>query len=70
MLDTEHIGDTHPRRFTHWEIHPVTALEVCTLTKAKCDDGEGWEDLEQWDLSQVLLAQIMFLAKGQALIGR
>lgn len=45
MLDTQHIGDDHPRRYTHWEIHPVTAFEVCTQTKSKCDDGEGWVDL-------------------------
>lgn len=46
MLDTQHIGDDHPRRYTHWEIHPVTAFEVCTLTKAECDDGDGWVDLD------------------------
>ena len=46
MLDTQHIGDAHPVRYTHWEIHPVTAFEVCTMTKAKCDDGEGWINLE------------------------
>lgn len=48
MLDTEHLGDSVPKRFTHWEIHPVTEFEVCTLTKAKCDEGEGWEKLKDW----------------------
>lgn len=50
MLDTEHIGDSVPKRYTHWEIHPVTEFEVCTLTKAKCDDGEGWVKLKDWPL--------------------
>ena len=45
MLDTQHVADVHPIRYTHWEIHPVTAFEVCTMTKIKCDDGEGWVDL-------------------------
>lgn len=45
MLDTQHIGDAHPIRYTHWEIHPVTAFEVCTMTKIKCDAGEGWVNL-------------------------
>jgi hypothetical protein len=46
MLDTEHLGDSVPKRYTHWEIHPITAFEVCTMTKAKCDQGEGWVSLE------------------------
>lgn len=48
MLDTQHIGDDHPVRYTHWEIHPVTAFEVCTLTKTACDNGDGWQDLTDW----------------------
>jgi hypothetical protein len=48
MLDTEHLNDPTPVRYTHWEIHPVTSFEVCTLTKAKCDEGEGWRNLETW----------------------
>lgn len=48
MLDTEHLNDARPIRYTHWEIHPVTAFEVCTLTKAKCDSGDGWVNLEQF----------------------
>ena len=46
MLDTQHIGDKHPIRRTHWEIHPVTQLEVCTTTKSQCDAGTGWTPLE------------------------
>lgn len=48
MLDTQHIGDDHPIRYTHWEIHPVTAFEACTMTKVACDNGEGWQALEDW----------------------
>ncbi|MEO6655715.1 MAG: hypothetical protein ABIO36_06490, partial [Pyrinomonadaceae bacterium] len=28
MLGTQHIGDQHPIRRTHWEIHPVTKFEI------------------------------------------
>lgn len=46
MLDTQHIGDAHPIRRTHWEIHPLTNLEVCTTTRPQCDTGTGWKPLE------------------------
>jgi len=49
MLDTEHLNDATPVRLTHWEIHPVTAFEVCTTTKTACDSGTGWEDLAEWE---------------------
>lgn len=36
-----------PRRFSLWEIHPITEFDVCT--KATCAaDGGGWEKLETW----------------------
>ncbi|MBK8304715.1 MAG: hypothetical protein IPK98_15445 [Chloracidobacterium sp.] len=52
MLDTQHIGDKHPIRRTHWEIHPVTQLEVCTTTKSQCDAGTGWTPLEDMPWSR------------------
>ncbi len=49
MLDTQHVGDDVPRRRTHWEIHPVTKFEVCTSTVTQCRQGNGWEDLEDFE---------------------
>lgn len=46
MFDSQHAGDAVPRRYTHWEIHPVSKFEVCTVTKAQCDVGNGWVLLE------------------------
>jgi hypothetical protein len=46
MLDTQHIKKPI-KRLTNWEIHPVTRFEVCTGTVKSCDQGEGWEDLEE-----------------------
>ena len=53
MLDTKHIppakllpGERSHRklkRATNWEIHPITALWVCTKSKPACDHGKGWE---------------------------
>jgi hypothetical protein len=48
MFDSQHAGSSVPARLTHWEIHPVTSFEVCTLTKAECDQGEGWQDLKSF----------------------
>lgn len=52
MLDTKHIPQEHRlshersnhglKRATNWEIHPVTALQVCTKSKSACDHGTGW----------------------------
>lgn len=47
MLDTQHIGKPTPVRRTHWEIHPVTQIEVCTATQTECNAGTGWTPLEQ-----------------------
>lgn len=49
MLDTQHIRRPLVRS-TNWEIHPVTKLEVCTLTVARCRQGEGWVALEDFEL--------------------
>jgi len=49
LLDTMHISNPIERA-TNWEIHPVTKFEVCTLTKPKCDQGTGWELLENWEI--------------------
>jgi hypothetical protein len=53
MLDTSQIPQAsklpgeHPakklKRATNWEVHPITALWVCTKSKRVCDSGSGWE---------------------------
>ena len=48
LLDTMHISNLN--RATNWELHPVTKFEVCTLTKPKCDQGSGWQLLEDWEI--------------------
>ncbi|MBC7933189.1 MAG: hypothetical protein H7Z38_21710 [Rubrivivax sp.] len=49
MLDTQHIRSPLVRS-TNWEIHPVTKFEVCTLTVTRCRAGEGWVNLEDFEL--------------------
>jgi hypothetical protein len=49
MLDTAHIGNPIVRS-SNWEIHPVTMLEVCTKTKPKCDQEQGWVLLEDFEI--------------------
>lgn len=44
MLDTQHIGRPLVRA-TNWEVHPITKLEVCTLTQAQCTAGTGWRNV-------------------------
>src|SRR5262249_26310915 len=56
MLDTKHIPQATKlpgerphrklRRATNWEVHPVTALWVCTKSKHACDHGSGWEAVQ------------------------
>ncbi len=46
MYDTMHPGSSS-HRATAWEVHPVTKFEVCTGTKASCDQGNNWRDLAQ-----------------------
>lgn len=50
MLDSFHITFRPLNRSTNWEIHPVTKFEVCTLTVARCRQGEGWVALEDFEL--------------------
>jgi len=45
MLDTEHLIHNPLVRATNWEVHPITKLEVCTLTQAECEGGAGWKNV-------------------------
>jgi hypothetical protein len=45
-LDTHHLVSTKLVRATNWEVHPITKLEVCTLTATKCKTGEGWVEVK------------------------
>lgn len=47
MLDTQHVSRPL-RRATNWEVHPVTEFEVCTLTVARCRQGDGWVTLDDF----------------------
>lgn len=49
MLDTQHISNPLVRS-TNWEIHPVTKFEVCTTTRPQCIAGNGWVDLEDFEI--------------------
>jgi hypothetical protein len=51
LLDSMHILNPLERA-TNWEIHPVTKFEVCTLTKAQCNQGQGWVKLEDWETDE------------------
>jgi hypothetical protein len=46
--DDEESGSTQPKRFTIWEIHPVTELFQCTRTQNDCDPGNAsqWKRLQ------------------------
>jgi hypothetical protein len=46
LLDTEHIHRSGGPRMTIWEIHPVMNLQVCTMSRAQCDAGRGWKELD------------------------
>jgi hypothetical protein len=45
MLDTEHLIHNPLVRATNWEVHPITKLEVCTLTPEECKGGKGWKNV-------------------------
>ncbi len=51
LLDSMHISNPLDRA-TNWEIHPVTKFEVCTRTKAQCNQGNGWLLLEDWEIEE------------------
>ena len=46
-LDTQHIRSPLSRS-TNWEIHPVTAFDVCTGGVRACQRGDGWVSLEEF----------------------
>jgi hypothetical protein len=54
FFDNEHVpktdraaeNGTNPKRFSTWEIHPITSFEVCT--SSTCSDTSGWKALEDW----------------------
>lgn len=46
MLDTHHLVSNKLVRATNWEVHPITKLEVCTLTATKCRTGDGWAEVK------------------------
>jgi hypothetical protein len=48
-LDTQHIRRPLTRS-TNWEVHPVTALDVCTGTTRECQRGDNWTPLEDWQI--------------------
>jgi hypothetical protein len=55
FFDNEHVPNsnraarngTNPKRFSVWEIHPITSFEVCT--SSTCSDASGWKALENWN---------------------
>jgi hypothetical protein len=49
MYDTAHIKFQSLPRASAWEIHPIMKFEVCQATRAECDAGNNWINLE--DLS-------------------
>jgi hypothetical protein len=48
-LDTQHI-ERPLVRSTNWEVHPVTAFEVCTGRVNDCRRGDDWASLEEWEI--------------------
>ena len=49
--DPDDIKPKEPKRFSLWEIHPVTAFYVCTRGENECNpqDITQWEPLEKMD---------------------
>lgn len=45
MLNTRHLIESPLVRATNWEVHPITKLEVCVQTEAKCRAGKGWRNV-------------------------
>lgn len=54
FFDNEHVPNTkktgksggNPRRFSVWEIHPLSSFEICPVSS--CSDTTGWKALEDW----------------------
>lgn len=57
FFDSEHKPNTkktgtaggNPRRFSLWEVHPISAFFVCPA--ASCTGSSGWTALEDWNPS-------------------
>lgn len=45
--DPAHNLRNQPKRMSLWEVHPITAFDVCTDSKCTID-GAGWEPLAEW----------------------
>jgi len=49
LFDSEHVSRSGGPRATIWEVHPITAFDVCSSTTAAvCDKGNSWTALEKW----------------------
>jgi hypothetical protein len=53
FFDSEHAPNTqkngkskNPKRFSVWEIHPLTSFQVCVANS--CTESSGWKALEDW----------------------
>jgi hypothetical protein len=55
FFDSEHVPNTkkigkaggNPRRFSLWEIHPISSFFVCQ--SGSCTKSAGWKALEDWN---------------------
>lgn len=49
LFDSQHVSVSGGPRATLWEIHPITAFEVCSGGNPKaCQQGETWQPLEDF----------------------
>lgn len=48
MLDTQHLNSNSPARVTDWELHPLTAMQVCTGSITSCKAGNNWQRLSDF----------------------
>ena len=57
FYDNEHVVNDEPdhpiggqpKRFSLWEVHPITEFMVCKMPKKSCDPGDSsiWQTLEE-----------------------
>jgi hypothetical protein len=55
FFDNEHVPNTsktakngtNPKRFSIWEIHPLSSFDVCPASS--CTPSAGWKPLEDWN---------------------
>ena len=45
--DPNHNIANQPKRMSLWEVHPITAFDVCTKTTCAID-SDGWQPLAEW----------------------